>query len=249
MRVRSPLHRRVLHECDDGLMQVPRPPMGGRIESRLVEDLTSASATSDDSGGGGERMQLEMCCIRGLMGEIRERVCRDLERGGEPGVLHCFGLDEVYRILDAAVSRIDRLLVVLFLTTGLCNSGLSRLKVVVVAHELPNHASTVQKNGDVGLIKLTSALCVLVERWFVERGACSSDSLFSSPTDRGRLISRHTVYDACWRIFCRAEVQGPHAHPHLFTHRVVRLLAFKGKSFDQVAKWLGHKLPNLTAQG
>ena len=251
MRVLSLLHGKVLHECDDALVQIPRPRMGGRIHGRLVEDLTSASATSDDGAGAGERMRLEMYRIRGLMGEIRERVCRDLERGGEVGVLHCFSADEVYRILDAAVSRMDRLLVVLFLTTGLRIGGLSRLKVVcggAGSDEVPDHASTVEKNGDVRVIKLTNALRVLVKRWLMERGASPSDYLFPSPTDRGRPISRHAVYDACRCLFRRAGVQGPHAHPHSFRHTVVRLLHFRGKTFDQVAKWLGHKSPNVTAQ-
>lgn len=55
------------------------------------------------------------------------------------------------------------------------------------------------------------------------------------------------MWQVCRGLFQRADVQGPHVHPHTFRHTVVQMLFLTGSSFEAIAKWIGHSSPQLTS--
>ena len=56
-----------------------------------------------------------------------------------------------------------------------------------------------------------------------------------------------TVNLVCSEVFRRAAVGGPSAHPHTFRHTAIKMLWMKGNSFEQIAKWIGHRKSSTTA--
>ena len=163
-----------------------------------------------------------------------------------------FTAAEVRAILEAAVSTLERLIVLLFLTTGVRIGGLTRLrtggkKKFLHITEVPATLRTLEKNGRMHTVFLTPACRTLVVDYH-RQVPSGSDYLFPSPRIPSHPISTSFVWKLCQRLLHRAGIRGPHAHPHTFRHTLIHLMYMGGTPFDHIAKFVGHANPNITSQ-
>lgn len=270
VRYVSVLHGRVLHNTTTtGTTTIPVPLAAGRVLcTQGLPELSTGASTSmalvtTSSGdephphrGPGEvderrRLREELQRLRGLL-------CRERDEVAEANRLFAFDAAEVRAILDAAGTPLERLVVCLFLTTGLRIGGLARLRVPPAPStyrcgaEVPPELSTVEKGNRVRRVRLTDTCRILVARWYAHgrptAPATSTPSfLFPSARDPTRSMSPRRLWAVCRVVFTRAGLHGPHVHPHTFRHTVIQMLYMKGMSFEAIAKWIGHANPSVTS--
>lgn len=121
--------------CCSGRVGLDRGPIGGVRQGNF--------SSGSSSGSGGQTME-DHTQLRDLLVEIRDAVCRrepleTLER------TTTFTIEEIHRIVVAAESTLERLVIALFVSTGLRLGGLCRLRMTY--HSLlPRHARDVPKS-------------------------------------------------------------------------------------------------------
>ena len=229
------------------------------------------------SSGEDELFHQERQRIRQRLVDIRTRLCRRDDTDHERERVYAFSCAETMAILRAAQSTLERLVVLVLLTTGLRIGGLSRLRIpptiqgirqTMRACDVPAEWSTLEKNRTTriahGTKKTTfvpccvqlSAMCrILVARWLSNRPAMFRSNGYLFPRmvsgggdNDGRCVSTRFLWCVCRTVFDRADVHGPHVHPHTFRHTVIQLLYLVGRmGFDTIAKWIGHRSPSITS--
>lgn len=271
MRLLAIIHGKVFQP--DAKVTVPIPSSGGRIHcSEALWELSSCASSSsaasrkanDDDDDDNERHLL-----RDVLGSLRSSVVRlpsppDAAAAVEDHRAYAFNPREVRAVVEAAATTEERLVILLFLTTGLRIGGLCRLRVAppllqlqrrpVAPRDVPTELSTVEKNGRVRRVRLCGTCRILVARWYEHgrhRGDNDGAAVASSPylfpgvphhhhqqtqQQRWRPVSTRHVWDVCHRVFVRAGVTGSHAHPHTFRHTVVRMLYCQGMTFEKIAQ-------------
>lgn len=158
-----------------------------------------------------------------------------------------------------------------FLQTGLRIGGLARLQLpsssvasldttsstylttrlfcvirVVTSHK--HLLTTIEKNGKLRRVLLPVACTRLLADWLVVRGRGTPGPwVFPSSKDPTTSVHRNWIWTVCRRIFRRADVNGPHVHPHTFRHTVIRLLYMNGVTMERIAKWIGHSSAAITS--
>lgn len=249
------------------------PLAGGRVAPPLLATEAQHFGTSGSSAVDAQH-RLGRQTLRAMVADLRQRLCSG-ERApphtaDDDGGRFAFTCDEVERILAAAHTTEERLVVFLLLTTGLRIGGLARLALAlppraVRAADLPASATAVEKNGAVRTVQLSAVCRVLLARWWRDgrRGpppATSGGGGGEQQTVRrmtmvfpGRHcpdvgVSTRHLWGVCRRVLDRADVRGSHAHPHTFRHTVVQLLYLVGElSFETIAKWIGHRSSAVTS--
>lgn len=233
------------------------PP--ARIDAWLRE-LSSAAASSSSSVGGApnssggdhdnddERSTSERRALREMLGTIRASFCTMPDRVAQEQRAYAFSPREVRSIVEAAATAQERLVILLFLTTGLRIGGLCRLQVPEgplrqprqppAPHEVPTEWTTVEKNGRPRRVRLCDSCRILIARWYNSHCRADGGGLYLFPGKRGGdgATSPRHIWDVCSRVFARAGITGPHVHPHTFRHTVVHMLYMQGMSFDRIAK-------------
>ena len=257
MHVISTLYGCILNPGSRDSMPLPRA--GGIKDAKWYDAASSGGGSSTFSTSGSctedERGQQKRTQLRDTMNRIRRRVCND----GCSGPNHIeqvfsFSPEEVRKIIAAAHSTVERLVVWLFLTTGLRIGGLARLRTGVGPYtwgkEVPRTASTVEKNGRERLVPIGAAGRILIARWYKEdRGNKTSQFLFPGRVDGSHSASTHWIWLICHRVFNRAELdkQQGHLHPHTFRHTFIHYMYMSGASFETIAKFIGHRTPAITS--
>ena len=168
---------------------------------------------------------------------------------------YAFSPAEVRRILEATLTTEERLVVLLFLTTGLRIGGLARLRLPATlmpqsaargGRDVPPQLFTTEKNGKVRQVALTPACRILIARCVrVRAAAAASPYLFPGRDDEH--VSTRTLWDRCRAVFERARLRGPHVHPHTFRHTFVQMLYMNGMTFEAIAKFIGHSSAAITS--
>lgn len=285
LRALHPRGRGQHDELPSGMRPMALPvPRGGhaqqqqRTAARCVE---SSSSSTDSSSFGScgttdldERARTAQQSLRARVRGLMERRCGHRSAAAAAGGdddedrAFAFSAAEVRSILQASCSTLERLVVLLFLTTGLRIAGLSRLRVGpqrhTVAALVPSTMRTVEKNGKARAVFLTPACRILVARWEREtmhlrsddRAASSSPFLFTSTarhSDGGgarvpQPVSTSYLWKTCRVVFQRAGIAGPHVHPHTFRHTLVHLMYMGGTSFERIAKFIGHANASITSK-
>jgi len=116
-----------------------------------------------------DRKQLQQ-----LVAQLRAELCTTPDGIEESTRVYAFSPAEVRAIIEVAGTTKERLVVVLFFTTGMRIGGLARLRVpdefretrAINASQMPEYLSTVEKNGKVRKVRITDACRVLVARWY-----------------------------------------------------------------------------------
>jgi integrase len=237
---------------------IPLPVCGGRRVPRDApwgEGSSSSSlATSAGSSAMDEHLREERQELRSILATIRSDACTVVSPEQEERVF-AFSCEEVEVIVNTASSTLERLVIVVLLSTGLRLGGLSRLRfdgslleTPNRATQIPTHLFTVEKNGKSRKVELNATCRVLLARWYRdERGDVRSPFGFPSRTASDRPCSTRRLWCVCRAIFTRAKMTGDHLHPHTFRHTVIQMLYMIGKSFECIAKWIGHANPSITS--
>ena len=205
----------------------------------------SSFAVSDEDGGAhdGWKLQQEVKCIRA-------RVCKR-RRVGEECKVTSFTPDEVDRIINAARTTEERLVVSLLMSTGVRLGGLCRIRSSVRADwasDLPSTClSTVEKGNVHRMLHLNACTRVLLARWFREDRPAPGRFLFPSPREPSNCISTSYMWRLLRTMFKRANISGSHAHPHTFRHTFIHMMSALGVKTEVIAKFVGHRSASTTA--
>lgn len=257
------IHNRIL--CPRSHLLIPVPRRGGRLTSaREDEDEWRGGNQSSSASSFGTTTSTDAATndddhvrrLRLLLNEIKGLVCKPEDEPLEDRV-HAFTVAEVHRIWKACHNTLERLVVHLFLTTGLRRGGLCRLRcsgapdlnALCVVTRTPSTLVTVEKNGKRHVVRLCVGARVLLARWFSEGmrpDAPMNPYIFPGKNGDNHMCS-DVVYRLCRDIFRRAGITGGHAHPHTFRHTYVYILVMNDKSFDEIAKLVGHSSPQITS--
>lgn len=194
--------------------------------------------------------------LHNRMAQLRKNFCIVPDRLREAKRKYAFHPTEVYRIVQEASTIEERLIVLLFLTTGLRIGGLVRIELpneygkYKTSLDVPSDLSTVEKNGRLRVIRLSAPVKMFLALWCQEKVTTelvpSKVYLFPGKRDPTRHVSTRHVWAICKAIFQRAGITGEHAHPHSFRHTVVQMLYMNGVSFEAIAKWIGHAHATVT---
>lgn len=96
---------------------------------------------------------------------------------------------------------------------------------------------------------LAPGVRILVARYYHEKLRPKHPTLYLFPSDRNASepVSARFIWSKCRVVFERCGLSGDHVHPHTFRHTVVQILYMRGRSFEQIAKWIGHSNPSITS--
>ena len=158
--------------CDDGSSNTH---LSSSETSGLSASATCGSSEEDESH---RRRRLD---LRDALFALQERVVRPGDAVAEATRRYSFTCEEVRRIITAARSHLERVVVMIFLKTGLRLGGLSRLQLPTAMNRpgleeaIPEVLTTIEKNGRLRRVLLPPVCRLLVTNWLYERG----------PSDRG----------------------------------------------------------------
>ena len=139
---------------------------------------------------------------------------------------------------------------------GLRRGGLVRLRAPDLdgvaadgmhARLVPKHLCTREKNNAERTVRLSPTVRVLVAQWYRTGRPRGSSAYVFPGVGGGGHMEVSTVNRVCAAVFRRAGVPAPLAHPHAFRHTAIKMLWMKGNSFEQIAKWIGHRNPSTTS--
>lgn len=160
--------------------------------------------------------------------------------------------EETISVIASTSSIRERLVVLLFLSTGLRLAGLCRLSVpdetVLLNVWDTSTLVTIEKGGQHRTILLSDACKQLLAMWWkTERPPVENRYVFPSRDKLGHVFPK-SIGNMCKRVMSRACVPRRKCHSHAFRHTVVLLLYMAGGlSFDTISKWIGHKSTILTS--
>jgi hypothetical protein len=256
MRVLSIVYEHVLgHHGLNATLPIPRS-----ASSNAYGITNTPFGSSSSSSERGDTQSAERLRIRVTMGDMRRTLCRvSQDNATLSEVQTAFTPNEIDRILKAAASTTERLVVALLLSTGLRIGGVARIRLpfelpngtIQHGRDTPTTLVTLEKGNRSRTVQLSHSVRILLAHWWQgeRKSICSSTNTYVFP-GRGGVGHGTTrmVWTVCRRIFDRAGVTGSHVHPHTIRHTVVHLLYLAGgMSFEQIAKWLGHSNPTLTS--
>ena len=217
----------------------------GTVSRNHMGYRTGTSGSSD--------MDTELCEQRLRLLRIVKRIRAKLVKP----LLHLssdkksFNPDEIRGILRSAVACLERIFVLIMLTTGLRIGGFCRLKVAEGVcnfdspGNVPKYLTTSEKNGRPRHVVLTAAVRVLLASWYNNhRSSTISSYLFPGMGRESPHVSTRYMRNICQGILQRAGVPG---HCHTFRHTFVHIMFLNGASFDNIAKVLGHSCPSITS--
>jgi site-specific recombinase XerD len=149
--------------------------------------------------------------------------------------------------LDTGGTRLQRLLVLLFLSTGLRIGGMQRLIITEHPVEQCRVLQTQEKGNELRTILLSDAchrdLC---EWWHTDRGGVDGVYVFPGRGGKGH-IGLSYLGAQCKRVLLASGVHTAKAHPHIFRHSTIIMLHVLGVSYETVSKWIGHRSAVLTS--
>ena len=198
-----------------------------------------------------EQRRRERAELRDAMNDVRRRICKAAPASGAEAA-SAFTPAEVRALLSAAVGTCERLIVWLFLTTGLRIGGLARLRTGPGPYrwgrEVPRTAPTVEKNGAERVVPIGATGRILVAHWYrMDRWTAEPSPYLFPGRDNGGAAGASTrwIWKVCRRVFTRTGLD--RGHPHTFRHTFVHYMYMCGASFEAIAKFVGHRSPAITS--
>lgn len=256
---------RVVHPGDgDGDTVLPELAFRGNSSA----SSSSSSEVVEDGHGPkpkDDHHRVETFQLRTLLTAVRNDLCAPSDPVRDLNRVWAFSRDEVLRILQAAVTTEERLIVCLFLTLGLRIGGLSRLQWCPGAEGTPpREMVTIEKNRKPRSVVLSPGVGsrapqkknkrgrlrarILIARHLRASSVSSTPYLFpSSQQQPQKPVSTHYIWSRCRAVFERCGLRGDHVHPHTFRHTAVHMQFMRGRTFEQIAKWIGHGSPTVTS--
>ena len=230
------------------------------------EPASSSSFGTTGSSERDESLRRDLRALKLRVADLRRRRCAPAANGAATApedAAFAFRPAEVRAIVVAASTTFERLVVLLFLTTGLRLAGVCRLPFPALpagcdpraawGRDVPRELVTTEKHGARRRVFLTPAVRILVARWLREEcplvDGVAQRWLLQRPAraHRNEPLSTGHLWSVCRGVFRRARLAGPHVHPHTFRHTLVHLMYVSGNSFEKIAKFLGHASPAVTS--
>ena len=155
---------------------------------------------------------------------------------------YVFDPEDVRAIVLAADSIRERLVTMLFLTTGMRRGGVARLRgpdvIPTHADDVPKQLSTCEKHNRVRFVTLTPTVRILVAqcgvcafrrhthgRYALGRSRSAATNYVFPGRSGGGHIEESVVARICGTVFRKAGVAGrPQAHTHTFRHTFIKML-------------------------
>ena len=260
LRSISLLHEKVLQSSCKDMLTIPIVRAAGRMINTREMDCRSSTSATTDANSTQSRKHAEYRALRTLLSKIKSEMVVRNDVLALANKRYAFTCAEVRCIVRATGTNLERVVVNLFLLTGLRIGGLSRIQWNVPVHaaemcnanNIPSEMITIEKGRRVRRIRLSGGCRVLIARLYRERHltskvAYSSTYLFPSPHHHGKCVSTHYIWTLCRQIFARSGVSGCHAHPHSFRHTLIQMMFMRGATFESIAKFIGHANVNITS--
>lgn len=180
--------------------------------------------------------------------DVKTKVSYTMDDGSDKHRIPVADLEKLYRATDKSV--LDRLIYLLFLTTGMRIGGLSKIKTEHVAHvsagdvHILDTGRTLEKGNKWFTFIIAVPVKELLFKWLTcHRPAVDSPYLF--PGRQGHISTCNIRYKFK-AMAKRAGITGPHMHPHALRHTYAHMMLETGNSVDTVAKLLGHASSKTT---
>lgn len=160
-----------------------------------------------------------------------------------------FSSEETTAMRAACQSTRETLMLELLLTTGIRITALCSISWDNV-HFTQRRAFVREKGGHHREIYMHDNLVLAFQQHLCNERRHSVYVFPSSNSPRGALkplTARH-MRNIFYTLADRANVQGPHAHPHACRHTVVHRLWSAGNSLDRISRFLGHASPATTGK-
>lgn len=279
------LHGKILSPSARSKIPLCRGAILERAQSsRKTGNQSSSESSSGSFGSTGcsdldDSLNREQQRLRAKVAELRAMRCAESASAeDDDDTVYAFSPAEIRAIIMASTSTFERLVVSLFLTTGLRIAGVCRLLFPrlpanvdprSVLHrrphflnrcgrlpsgkDIPTELSTTEKNAATRRVFLSPANRILIARWLREECPVVDGSYHwllqtSKSIAKGQPMSTSWLWKACRQVFVKARLTGPHVHPHTFRHTLVHLMYISGNTFEKIAKFLGHSSPNITSR-
>ena len=223
LRWLSVFHHRVLHGGAREVVSIPTPRPSGRIGAmaaspggllgNMSSDTDVMSSGTDDARTLQSRQALteEICALRGAVVSHPTDATEAVKT---------FSPDEVRRIVLAAESTRERLVVLLLLTTGMRRGGVARLRgptgPVLHARDVPSKLCTTEKSNVTREVRLSPMVRILVAHWYRHCRGDASTNPYLFPGAKGGHVEEAWVARVCAGVLRRAGVTGSVAHTHSF---------------------------------
>ena len=256
------LHEKVLNSHKKQIITIPKLSASGcwnTTETEQDDNLnssgssfgSSASSSEEEASARNERKKL-----KGLLAKIQDEICQQKR---EENCIFDLNPEEVRRSLRAADTRLERLVLVLFMTWGLRIGGLCRLQLtgelncssIKQASDVPAILITTEKNQKVRRIGPLNEICkYLIAEWCtLDRPSVNNAYIFPSLSGKYPYMSTSRIWRLCKAVFVRAglDTTKSNIHPHAFRHTVVHMMYQCGASFEAIAKWIGHSNVKTTS--
>ena len=220
-----------------------------------VSSASESSSSSSNTDAQGQRDTAEEQLVRDTVSSLCTRFCRDTDMFSAATKVVALTPDEARRVLESAITTLERLVVMIFLTTGVRLGGMTHIELpkldsaVRYGCDFTQTVDTREKGGKHRKLIFNKATRILAARWWRDqRGPSPTLKLFPSPKDQTKDVSRRYIWELCHRVFERAGVPTDHAHPHAFRHTVIKMLLGAGWPLEKVSKFVGHASPQVTEQ-
>ena len=150
---------------------------------------------------------------------------------------------EIKRLQAACVSRMDCLLLNLFVQTGLRSSAVRNLKV---CNFTGSCGTALEKGRKWHTFPISPSLQQFRDEYFKNEHDTASVWVFPDTRDSDHCMTSSQIRSWLQKISKRAHVMGPHVTLHSFRRYVVTTLLLHGNDMHQVMKYIGHTHPSTT---
>ena len=205
--------------------------------------------------------------IKTVIAQIQGRWCHEAIGEDIPSHerVYSFSSEEVRRMVSCTNTTLERLVLMLFLTTGLRIGGICRLQWCkdndgvndnTDHQQPPRFLWTTEKNNHIQRVALTQTCRILLTHWYRETGRRrpqgSRSYIFPAKcqftSDNMDSVGTGYISTICRNIFNRCGILHlPHAHPHTFRHTVIQMLFMNGVTWEGISKFVGHATPAVTS--
>ena len=240
---------------------VPAPRSSTRSGQNWMDSGLSTTSMSEESADTGVRSRIH---LREMVWNLRNLYTRRLDPLEEASRVYAFTPDEVERMISTADTVLDKLVLMLFMHTGMRIGGVCRLQLKELptptgrqqmfrGSDMPSKVITVEKGNKGRVVRLPDVCRLLLAQWYNSKGRRLLDKqisckyIFPGYHDAAGNASTRWIWTICRRLFLNAGVTGRHVHPHTFRHTVIQMLHQNGMNFEQIGLWIGHESFRTTA--
>lgn len=173
---------------------------------------------------------------------------------GADNDIHRLGIEELQSMYNEAKKNVrDELIFMILITTGMRIGGLSKIKIENIYSQRDNqiiinkNGRTIEKGNKWFTFNINERVNELLYAYITEHRKGISSYLFPGRgEDIGLTTNRLSMIIK--NIAKRANVIGPHVHPHSLRHSFAHMLLESGNEPALVAKMMGHSSSKTTEQ-